>query len=162
MIDPELAFADFQLDNHGYFWVGEPTYQCWGGQTLTTYLEVYDQPRPTAGQLGVLSALLNQPRDIRRAFEKALFKEYQDHIYGSVSECGRDDQWEELTPTLQTADQIWSLLAEPEIRIAHLSEEEAKSLPFRVSFFDCRWDEEHGFGVEIRNWKIKSFGGEIA
>ena len=122
----------------------------------------HDITEPTAGQVRVLQALLDQRLNVRHGFEKAVFKHYQESIYGTVSECGKDDQWEELTPKLEKPQEIWKVLCEPTVLISYIGDDEPQDLvEFRFSFFSCPWDEEHGFGVEIRNWKIISFGGEV-
>lgn len=163
MPNAEDVLAGFERSEYGYDWFGDAAYSFWGGRSLETFIAIYDDiPSPTRRQIRLLDKLLNAPRNIRPEVEQALFEHYQTDIYGSVSEFGRDDQWEELTPTLTSSGEIWDLLGEPSVQIAYLTDDEPDDgIRFRLSYIDCPWDNEHGFGIQIEDWKIAEFGGEV-
>ena len=86
--------AKFEGDE--YELSGDAIYPFWGGRELDTIITLDgDITYPTRRQLSLLDQLLNYPRNIRPEVEHALFDNYQNHIYGSVMELGRIDEWEE-------------------------------------------------------------------
>lgn len=161
MENAEKVFASFERCKYGYDWSGEVAYPFWDGKSLLTYIAIdYDITHPTRRQLLLLGHLLEYERNIRPSVEVALFDHYQSNIYGSVSEFGRNDQWEELTPTLKSSDEIWKLLGDPSVKIDYLADGEPdEGLCFLLSFYECPWDKEHGFGIQMLDWKIDGFDG---
>lgn len=160
MANAENVVANFEGDK--YEFSGDAVYPFWGGRELYTVFSFEGGiTYPTHRQLRLLDQLLNYPRNIRPEVEHALFDHYQKHIYLSVMEVGRDD--EELTPRLKSSEQIWDILGEPWVRIACIGDDEPDDgVGFRLSYIGCPWDEEHGFGMQIQDWKVTEFGGEIA
>lgn len=161
MKNAEEVFATFARDE--YYWYGQVAYPFWDGRSLETFIYIdYDIAHPTCRQLLLLGQLVNYERSIRPEVERALFDHYQRDIYGSVAETGRMDQWEELTPRVNSPGDIWNLLGEPSVRIDYIADHEPDAgARFRLSYVDCPWDREHGFGIQIQDWKIKEFGGEV-
>jgi hypothetical protein len=141
---------------------GDAIYPFWDGRELETIITFNGHiTYPTHRQPGLLDQLLNYPRNIRPEVEHALFDHYQNDIYESVMEVGRDD--EELTPKLKSSEQIRDLLGEPTVRISYIGDDEPDpDVRFRLSYHGCPWDEEHGFGIQMQDWKVTEFGGEIA
>jgi len=160
MANAEDVIAEFKGDE--YDLSGDAIYPFWGGRELHTIISFDDGiTYPTRRQISLLDQLLRYPRNIRPKVEAALFDHYQTDIYGSVMEIGRDD--EELTPKLVSSAQIWEILGEPTVRINYIGDDEPDvGVRFRLSYYSCPWDEEHGFGIQMQDWKIKEFGGEIA
>lgn len=163
MRDAREAFATFERSKYGSDWSGAPAYPFWAGRSLYTEILNYgNNQSPTRAQLQLLHELLNYPHNIRPAVESALFEHYQKDIYDSVWEVGELGEEEELTPKLTTSAQIWDLLGEPTVRIDEQDEEEAAGpVRFRLTYIGCPWDEEHGFGIQIENWQVDHFGGEV-
>ena len=161
MPSAEEVLTTFEGDK--YEWTGDAIYPFWDGRELDTIISLdYEATYPTRRQLSLFDQLLNYPRNIRPEVEHALFEHYQEDIYGSVMELGRIDEWEELTPKLSSSDQIWEILGEPSVRISYIGDDEPDvGIRFRLSYYGCPWDEEHGFGIQMQDWKVKDFGGEI-
>lgn len=161
MKSAEEVFATFERDE--YYWYGQVAYPFWDGRSLETFIYIdYDITHPTRRQLLLLDQLVNYERSIRPEVERALFDHYQRNIYGSLAESGRMDQWEELTPRVKSPGEIWNLLGEPSVRIDYIADHEPDAgVRFRLSYVDCPWDHEHGFGIQLQDWKIEEFGGEV-
>ena len=160
MENAKHVVATFEGDQ--YESSGDAIYPFWGGRKLETIITFNGHiTYPTLRQLSLLDQLLQYPRNIRPEVEHALFDHYQEHIYLSVMEVGRDD--EELTPKLMSSEQIWDILGEPAVRISYFADDETDpGVRFRLSYYGVPWDEEHGFGIQIQDWKIAEYGGEIA
>lgn len=159
MVSAEETVKSFEGDR--YEISGDVSFAFWGGRSLDTIITLDGKMTlPTRRQLELLDQLLNYPRNIRPEVEKELFDYYQEHIYLSVMESGVDD--EELTPRLTNSEQLWEILGEPSVRIGFLEDDDPDNgIEFRLSYYGCPWDEEHGFGMQIQNWKIVDYGGEI-
>lgn len=163
MPNAKEIFASFKRCEYGYDWSGEAIYPFWGGRSLETIIAIdYDITYPTHRQLLLLDDLLNFPCNIRPEVEISLFDHYESDIYQSVAETGELDEWEKLTPTLNSSGEIWDLLGEPSVRIGYIADDDPdEGLRFRLSYMNCPWDEEHGFGIQMQDWKIEEFGGEV-
>ena len=159
MTDAEDIVKRFTGDK--YEWTGDVVYPFWDDRELYTIFTLGDGITfPTRRQIGLLQQLLDYPRNIRPEVEQVLFAHYQNEIYLSVMERGRDD--EELTPKLDSSEQIWDVLGDPSVRIDDSGDDEpGEGLRFRLSYYGCPWDEEHGFGIQMQDWRVVAFGGEI-
>jgi hypothetical protein len=113
----------------------------------------------TPRQLAALRAVLTYPRDLRPAFERALFAYYRAEVDGTY--CSYDEHARPIPgsgpPKLSEPSQVWGLIDEPVVCIP-LYFRTLSAIEFELSF-NCKWDQEHGLGVLYRDWQPVEFGG---
>ncbi len=164
MPNAQEVFATFERSQYGDDWSGDVVYPFWGGMELDTIIVNDDKLAfPTRRQMQLLDKLLGYPKDIRPEVESLLFEHYQSDIYESVMELGSIDESEELTPKIESPEQIWGILGEPSVRIHFITDDDPEEgVRVRLTYIDCPWDHEHGFGIQLQDWKVEGFGGEVA
>lgn len=148
-------------------WWNKPLqFAFWGGEQLEVFIPL--DPRldrrsaaPTERQLHILKTMLNRQEDLRPYFELELFKRYQSKIYGTICYALNGQMYgqDEITPPIKEPREIWSLISEPSVWIDwYVSDEWKDATTFKLAF-ECRWDNEHGMGIQFRDWKIVQYGG---
>lgn len=147
-----------------YWWSGKAAYAFWGGEELETYLELDSYDEPSEGQLRVLNALKAHDTDIRPYVESKLAEYYRKEIFLSMTHYSPERGEfgaEEITPPIRSDNEIWKLVDEPSVWIrSEDNPDQSKSIVFRLAY-ECRWDPEHGLGIELRDWKGVRFGGGV-
>lgn len=98
-----------------------------------------------------VETLLQSLPDLQEAIKEAAFEYYQ-----AIREELGDTQCQELDVPL-VADKV-ALLPYYQLYAIYLPEE-PETGRFGLGF-NCDWEEEHGFGLQFRNWQIVEVGGD--
>ena len=103
----------------------------------------------TPRQLTVLRAVLGYLQQLRSEFEWALFAYYRADVEGSY--CSYDEHGRPIPgsgpPSLSEPSQVWGLIDEPAVCIPSYFRTPS-AVEFELSF-NCMWDEQLGYCIEI-------------
>jgi len=127
-------------------WDGEAFFPFWGDK-LQLCLSA-GSSRPSQHQLDVVQALLTYPEFIRPDVETAIFDFYRTRVYHE----GANDLRGNPLPKPTEHQWIRKIIHGPAVLIDSRCEE-GNSVCFKLHF-GCDWDEEHGMGVNIEDWRI--------
>jgi hypothetical protein len=156
MIEPDPRLRDYHFDS---FWTGTAYVPFWG-KDLPIWFHTYAK-QPSPRQLRILGAILDYQLDLRASLERSVFDYYQAEVFGCI-DFGCAAVEEECAPHLTEASQIWKLIPGADIWISYWHKDGYEhAIEFKMTFA-CSWDEEHGFGVKFRDWKIVGFGGAVS
>lgn len=147
----QTAFVnDREINFYRSTWDGEAYFPFWGGK-LQVYVSA-GSPRPSQHQLDVVRAMLIYPECVRPEVETAIFDYYRSRVYRE----GAEDVSGNPLPKPTEHKRIRKILHGPTVHPDSFCEE-GDPVSFTLHF-GCDWDEEHGIGVNIENWKITGIG----
>jgi hypothetical protein len=138
----------FEFDHS--LWDSEAYFPFWGAK-LRLSLSA-GASRPQQHQLDGVQSILNHRTCIRSEVESAIFEYYRSRVYHE----GAKDLDGKSLPNPADYKRIRKLLHGPTIHPESVREE-GDPVSFTLHF-GCDWDEEHGLGVTIENWKITYIG----
>jgi hypothetical protein len=154
MSQPDHRLRDYHLD--GGFWTAVAYIPFWKGE-LPVWFLTYDTEL-TPRQIRIVRAILDYPHDLRGLLEKSVFDYYQEHVFGAI-DFGDTETEQQCAPRLTEPSQIWKLVPGADIWISEFHKKEhEEAVEFKMTFA-CSWDDEHGLGVQFRDWQIVNFGG---
>lgn len=164
---------DFNLDNHGFFWVARTTFASW-----KDYLDrsgAYGGPGPHASSDGSIDVVfapegrdtsplipreialvdwaITHERAVSDAAKAAIFDAYPAlrKTYGYSAEDAA-----ELMPELSDADDLKHLIG---LRAVNIHQIEKDGRPYIGLEFGCTWDAEHGLGVLMHGTRVVEVEG---
>ena len=133
--------------------------RCWGNKALQVQLSVEEGEKPETHQLSDLMALIDFTVDLRPRFEEIVFKYYASNVYGCFDDWDEEgnDISEQSAPPLNSPSDLWPLLGDPTFHLVGWIRKPA-SVTIELSFENCRWDFEHGFGAVFEDWQVTELG----
>lgn len=100
-------------------------------------------------QLALANQFCEREEELKDRVYKAIFTHYQEEAEELRLQFG--EEYQHLVPQVENIDQLKELVTPTGVYIGELEPtEEAIGL-----LFECTWEEEHGLGVLINNWKIE-------
>ena len=149
---------DVKSFTYNGFWEG-PIEVPWLGGTVHAIVESDDSgiDENQIEFLGVIQAL---PSTTLEKLKSALFEEYQNEIYGSITAFhsdGTEFDIYEITPKTDSPNDVYSRVKHPTIFV-RATDAPINERTFAV-MFECKWDDEHGIGLLIEsNGKPREVG----
>ena len=100
-------------------------------------------------QLTLANEFCEREMELKDSVYKAIFAHYQEEAKELRLQFG--EEYQHLVPPVENIEQLKELLTPTGVYIGELEPaEEAVGL-----LFECTWEEEHGLGVLINNWKVE-------
>lgn len=160
MSQPDETLRQFKKEK--YWYEGSVAYRFWGGLSLKTYIDFEEGNLPSERQLRVFRSLIERGSDFRPVVRDQLYRWYQSDVYLSMTKYSPERGLygaEEITPRIDSSDEMWRMIQGPSVWIPGAYVEVPSCEVWFKLTFECCWDEEHGLGVHVQDWKITNFGG---
>ena len=102
-----------------------------------------------AWQLALANQFEEREEELKDSVYKAILEHYQEESEELRLQFG--EEYQHLAPPVENIEELKELVTPIGVYIGELEPtEEAVGL-----LFECTWEEEHGLGVLINNWKVE-------
>lgn len=144
-----ISFEDIEPDQYGRYII--PYYSKILEKEVTLTIPT-ENGKIENWQLTLANQFCEREEELKESVYQKILEHYLEEAEELRLQFG--EEYQNLVPLVENTDQLKKLLTPTGVYIGEL---EASEEPIGL-LFECTWEEEHGLGVLINNWKVEEVG----